>query len=160
MLKRILFTLGFLAISTASVSAGSLTVKNGKRPELVNGGYLINDTLTIELPDYGVEKGYNAIGYVKLGYAPIYQGSALFAEQTAVPTELDTYGEVFVKTDKALYYQTENGSNFSVAGLKVTADPCGTLEKGSIFYNATANAPCFCGAANADLLIADGNACF
>lgn len=41
----------------------------------------------------------------------------------------------------------------------VTADPCSNMSTGSIFYNSTANVPCFCNGTD-DLKISDGTACF
>lgn len=40
-----------------------------------------------------------------------------------------------------------------------TADPCGGLNEGTLFYNTTANVFCFCDGTN-DLKVADGSACF
>jgi hypothetical protein len=49
------------------------------------------------------------------------------------------------------------------AALKLefeTADPCGTFPEGSLFYNDTANIPCYCDQAGADLKVSDDTACF
>ena len=43
---------------------------------------------------------------------------------------------------------------------KVTADPCGTYSEGAIFYNDTANIPCYCDQAGDDLKFSDNTACF
>jgi len=42
----------------------------------------------------------------------------------------------------------------------VTADPCGTMQEGSIFYNSTGNFMCYCSASSADLKFVDDAACF
>jgi len=52
----------------------------------------------------------------------------------------------------------------ATAGLypdAVTADPCGTLTVGAIFYNSTSNYHCYCNGAGADIKMNDNTtACF
>jgi hypothetical protein len=42
---------------------------------------------------------------------------------------------------------------------KFTADPCGTLGEGTIFYNDTGNYMCYCNNSD-DVKMADDSACF
>ena len=53
--------------------------------------------------------------------------------------------------------------NGAIKPISVTADPCAVPANfpiGSFFFNSTANIPCYCGAANADLKMSDNTACF
>ena len=74
-----------------------------------------------------------------------------------VPTE-----DTIQKLSTTDYFWTEEGhlDVRSIQTADVTADPCGSYNEGTLFYNATANIYCYCSAANADLKVSDDNACF
>jgi hypothetical protein len=74
----------------------------------------------------------------------------------------DTTGSEWLNAEGQLIYDDSTGILHVDGGVvfgNYTADPCGSLQEGALWYNDTANVMCFCDGTN-DLKVHDNSACF
>jgi hypothetical protein len=149
---------GFLATTNASSTSDNVWVSNTgtgtnltvvQNTELASGNHslLVNSAAAHVNSDSALAK--------------IVQDNAGSSEP-ALEIQNDGSGEAILVPNVLTVAST--GVVVSVGNLapaKFTADPCGTLIEGAIFYNDTSNYHCFCNNAGADIKMNDNStACF
>lgn len=144
-----------LAVMTAYANGGGTVSSTGTA--VVGSGTSFQSALSVgdNLFVQGQAKRITAIAddthlTINTGFSPDLNAGTSY--QTARPLlVVDSSGKVGMGTDVP-----NNGLTVST-GIKAgsyTADPCGTLTEGAMFYNNTADSYCFCAAGNNDMQMA------
>lgn len=139
-------------IATSSTGAGKdVTIDNAYaiHAEIGNNNYTSGSST--------ITNGYGAYLKDASGTGTITNLYQLYIEE---PTEGATLNYSIYSEGGLNYF----GGNVVTAGAlktaSVTSDPCGTFPEGAMFYNDTANIPCYCDDSTNDLKFSDNSACF